>query len=282
VADPHGEGPGQGRRSHRTSPSSGGRLIGGSPILKEWCVVRIPKTLPGSCIAVAGLAALLCTAATPAAAAPDAATLYQQAMATTKAWTVHYVSTSNVSNVPFLESGDSGPASGTQTIRIGKGAMLDSASLIVIGDLTYVKGNRLAMESLTGLSPTQAATASNRWVLFSSNNPTFAQVVVGVRSHDVAQEIALRGPITLGPSRTLHGYRVEALRGTQQLQGAKKKMHAVLYVRASGTHQLVEEDTVNTQGKSNGAEHIVFSRWGESVKPKAPHAAITLGTINAT
>jgi len=230
---------------------------------------------------VAVVAALLSTPVLPAAAAPDAATLYQQAMATTKAWTVHYVSTSNVSNVPFRETGDTGPASGTQTIRIGKGTTLDSALLIVIGDLTYVRGNRLAMEQLTGLSPTEATSASNRWVLFSSNNPTFAQVVVGVRSQDVAQEVALKGPLTLGPSRTLHGYRVEALRGTQQLQGAKKT-RAVLYVRASGTHVLVEEDTVNTQGKTNGAEHIVFSKWGESVKPKAPHAAITLGTINAT
>jgi hypothetical protein len=230
----------------------------------------------------AGVAAVLGATATPAAAAPDAGALYQQAMATTKAWTVHYVSTSNVSDVPFLESGDSGPASGTQRIRVGKGATLDSASLVVIGDLTYVKGNQLAMEDLTGLTPTQAATASNRWVLFSSNNPTFAQVVVGVRSHDVAQEIALQGPLTLGPSRTLHGYRVETVRGTQRLQGAKKKMRAVLYVRASGKHLLVEEDTVNTQGKTDGAEHIVFSKWGESVKPKAPHAAITLGPINTT
>jgi hypothetical protein len=226
------------------------------------------------------VAALLCTTTLPAAAAPDAATLYQQAMATTKAWTVHYVSTSNVSHVPFRETGDAGPASGTQTIRIGKGATLDNALLIVIGDLTYVKGNELAMEELTGLTPTEALTAMHRWVLFSSKNPSFAQIVVGVRSQDVAQEVALKGPLTLGPSRTLRGQRVEAVRGTQQLQGAKK-MQAVLYVRASGTHDLVEEDTVNTQGKTNGAEHIVFSKWGESVRPKAPYAAITLGRVSS-
>jgi hypothetical protein len=245
-------------------------------------VVRVPKIFSGSCVVVAAaVATLLFTGAQPAAAAPDAATLYHQAMATTKAWTVHYVSTSNLSDVPFLETGNAGPASGTQTIRIGKGATLDTASLIVIGDLTFVKGNELAMEDLTGLPPTQASTAMHRWVLFSSNNPTFASVVVGVRSHDVAQEVALKGPLTLGPSRTLDGYRVEALRGTEQFQGAKK-MQAVLYVRASGAHDLVEEDTVSTQGKTNGAEHIVFSKWGESVRPKAPHAAITLGTVNAT
>ena len=226
------------------------------------------------------MAALLFPPASTADTAPNATSLYHEAMATTKAWTVHYVSTSDLSQVPFLESGDTGPASGTQSILVGKGTTLDRATLVVIGDLTYVKGNARAMEDLTGLSPAQAVTAMGHWVLFSSNNPTFAQVVAGVRSQDVAQEVALSGPFTLGPSRTLHGFRVEALRGTE-LQDAKK-MHAVLYVRASGRHVLVEEDTVDTQGKSNGVEHIVFSKWGEPVKPKAPQALITLGSINAT
>jgi hypothetical protein len=245
-------------------------------------VVRVPKFLPeGALLVAAVLAALLAPGAIAGAASPDAATLYHEAMATTHAWTVHYVSTSNVSNVPFRETGDTGPASGTQTISIGKGVTLDRALLIVIGDLTYVKGNELAMKDLTGLPAGEATTAMNRWVLFSSNNPTFSQVVVGVRSHDVAQEVALTGPFTLGPSTTLHGVRVETLRGTQQVQGAKKT-RAVLYVRASGTHVLVEEDTVNTLGTSNGAEHIVFSHWGESVRPRAPHAALTLGPVNAT
>jgi hypothetical protein len=74
---------------------------------------------------------------------------------------------------------------------------------------------------------------------------------------------------------------VDALRGTQKLQGAKR-MSAVLYVRASGRHLLVEEDTVDSQGRPNGAEHIVFSRWGELVRPEAPDASVTLGSVNAT
>jgi hypothetical protein len=244
-------------------------------------MVRIPRFLSESC-AVASLAMLLAALPTATAGAvSNASTLYKAALATTKSWRVHYVSTSNAAKVPFYESGNAGPASGTQTIRIGEGATLDRASLIVIGDLTYVKGNQLAMEDLTGLSSTEAATATGKWVLFSSNNPTFSQVVVGVRSHDVAEEVALQGPVTLGPSRNMHGYRVDALRGTQSLQGSKK-MRTVLYVRASGPHVLIEEDTVNTQGKPNGAEHIVFSKWGEAVKPRAPQASITLGSVNAT
>jgi hypothetical protein len=243
-------------------------------------VARLPKFISGAGVAVvAGMVMLLGSPAGTAGASPTAAGLYQEAIATTKGWTVHYVSTSTISKASFLESGDTGPASGTQSIRVGKGSTLDVASLIVIGDLTYIRGNKLAMEDLTGLSAPEAAIVMNHWVLFSSNNPTFAQVVVGVRSHDVAQEVAMQGPFSFGPSRSLDGHKVDALRGTQKLQGAKK-MDAVLYVRASGRHLLIEEDTVGSQGEPNGAEHIVFSKWGELVRPQAPDAAVTLGSVN--
>jgi len=247
-------------------------------------VARIPNIRAGAYAVLAAavtVLTVLTVLASTASAAPSAATIYKEAVATTNGWRVHYVSTSNVSNVPFFESGDAGPASGTQTILVGKGATLDSASLVVIGDLTYVKGNQHAMEDLAGLSPKDAAAAMGHWVLFSSDNPDFSQVVVGVRSHDVAQEIALQGPVTFGPSKELHGYRVDALRGTQKFQGTKA-MRAVLYVRASGQHIVVEEDTVDTQGAANGIEHIVFSKWGEPVKPRAPDASLTIGSINAT
>jgi hypothetical protein len=225
------------------------------------------------------VALLLFPPARPAGAAPDAATLYREAMATTNGWRVHYSSSSETSHVPFLESGDAGPASGTQAIHVGQGATLDRATLVVIGDLTFVKGNELAMEDLTGLPPTEAATTMGHWVVFSSTNPAYSQVVVGVRSHDVAQEVALDGPYSLGHPRRLGGSSVDAVRGTLHLQG-EKAMDAVLYVRASGRHVLVEEETVNAHGDPNGAEHIVFSKWGESVRPRAPDASFTLGSVS--
>jgi hypothetical protein len=240
------------------------------------------KFIVGSTAAMAVVSLLLvCGPVSTADASPSAASLYRTAMATTNGWRVHYVSRSDTAHVPFLESGDAGPASGTQTIRIGQGATLDRASLIVIGDLTFVKGNELAMEDLTGLTPTVATTAMDHWVQFSSNNPTFAPVVVGVRSHDIAEEVALSPPYTLGSSRRLDGYAVDTLYGTTVEQGSKKTA-AVLYLRASGRHLLVEEDTLGPQRRPNGAEHIVFSKWGESVRPRAPRASITLGSISAT
>ena len=244
-------------------------------------MVRIPRVLSGWGLVLAvGLSALLAPPAPPAGAAPDATVLYREALATTKAWRVHYYSESTGSGGPFLYSGDAGPASGTQAILVGRGATLISAALIVIGDFTYLSGNELAMEDLVGLSPTEAAAAAGHWVMFSTDNATYAQVVAGVRSRDVAQEVALSGPYTLGRPRQLFGHEVDAIRGTESL-GDKKSVAAVLYVRASGPHLLIEEDSLGPRGTPNGVEHIVFSEWGELVRPTAPAAGMQIGPVNA-
>jgi hypothetical protein len=217
----------------------------------------------------------------PVGAAPNAASLYQQAMATTRSWSVHYISTGVVSKVTNTESGDAGPASGTQQVAIHGTAGSDTASLIVIGQITYVNANATGLVSLMNLSPNVATLDAGQWLLFSSANSQFAQVVAGIRSRDVAQEIALKGPFTLGAATRLDGYAVDAIKGTLDVPGSKPT-HAILYVRSSGRPLPVEEDTVGPQGKPNGEDHIVFSKWGERVRPRAPHASVTLGPVSAT
>jgi len=217
----------------------------------------------------------------PAGASPTAVTLYAEAIATTKAWSVHYASEGKFSKVPILESGDAGPASGSQEVLIGAGATADDATLIVIGDLTYVKGNIEAMEDLLLLPADQAATAAGQWVLFSTDNPDFSQVVAGVRSHDVATELALKGPYTAGAPRRLDGDEVDTILGTLDIQG-HKPLRAALYVCASAPHDIVEEDTVNAQGMPDGMEHTVYSKWGERVRPKAPPSSLSIGKVSGT
>ena len=217
--------------------------------------------------------------ATPAAAtirtAASASTLYQDAIATTHSWSVHYDSASTESKVTLVESGNAGPASASQTVTMGKGTI----TILVIGGFSYVKGNVNGLQNLAGLSATQAAEAAGQWIEFSTDNAAFAAVVVGVRSTDVAKELALKAPLSLGRSRTVDGQSVDAIDGTQSF--GKKSAHVVLYVRAKGTHVPVEEDSVNAKGQDTDAEHIVFSKWGEQVRPKAPKATISVGSISA-
>lgn len=230
--------------------------------------------------ATSGLATAL--SAPPAGAASvSAATLYREAIATTSGWSVHYASSGTISGVTILLSGDAGPASGIQEVLVGKGAVRDSAQLIVIGGITYMKGNARALTDLTGLSAAQAAANADKWVQFATANQAFSQIVVGVRSQDVAQELALQGPYRLGAAKVLNGTPVDAIIGTQRFQG-HKPVRSVLYVRANGRHVPVEEDTVNSKGQPSGLLHTVYSKWGEPVRPVAPTASVTIGPVGAT
>ncbi len=214
----------------------------------------------------------------PAAASssrPSAAALYKDAVATTRSWSVHYASDSTEAKQTLVESGDAGPASGSQTVRMGTGTI----SIVVIGGITYLQGNHDGLESLAGLSSTQATEAQGQWIEFSTDNAAFSPVVAGVRSQDLAEELALKGPLSLGPRRNLDGDAVDAIDGTQAF--GKKSQHVVLYVRAQGSHVPVEEDSVNAKGGHTAAEHIVYSDWGEQVRPVAPKATISIGSISA-
>lgn len=222
------------------------------------------------------LGAGLVTIAVPASATTsNASSLYHEAIASTHAWSVHYASSSTQSNQTLLESGDAGPASGSQNVLLGKG----SIDIVVIGGFSYLKGNEGGLQALAGLSASQAAESAGQWIEFATDNSAFSQVVAGVRSHDIADELALKGPLTLGRHLTLDGYAVEAIEGKQTV--GHTSLHVVLYVRSKGAHLPVEEDSVDAKGKRTDAEHIAYSGWGELVRPKAPQAAISIGPISA-
>ncbi|MGA2473022.1 MAG: hypothetical protein ABSG39_05945, partial [Acidimicrobiales bacterium] len=151
--------------------------------------------LAGSLLAGSVLAGTLAAAvqAPPAAASPSTpsvSTLYREAIATTRSWSVHYASSSIQSKVTLLESGDAGPASGTQTVLTGKGSSTDNATIDVIGGITYVKGNVGGLENLAGMSAAEATVAAGQWIDFATDNTAFSQVVAGVRSQDLAKELA--------------------------------------------------------------------------------------------
>jgi hypothetical protein len=236
-------------------------------------------------VALVGVLALAALGGAPPVAAsahsttPDASTLYREALTTTKSWSVHYESSSTVSQVSLLETGDAGPASGTQNVATGKGGVTDMITIDVIGGLTYVMGNAGGFQTLVGMDAATAQQVAGHWIEFSTTSATFAQVVAGVRSHDVANELELKGPLTLGHATTLGGIAVDAIDGTQTQ--ARKTVHVVLYVRAHGSHVPVEEDVVNAKGKATGALHVAYSHWGETVRPEAPQGAVPIGPVSA-
>jgi hypothetical protein len=150
----------------------------------------------------------------------------------------------------------------------------------VIGGITYLKGNAAALSDLAGLSVSQATAAAGQWVDFATDNANLASVSAGVRSADVAKELGLTGPYSIRPARTLDGTEVDAVEGSQTIGG--KHVDVVLYVRARGKHVPVEEDSVSATGNRTGLLHVVYSKWGEVVRPLAPQTVGSMGPVSST
>jgi hypothetical protein len=243
---------------------------------------RVPTVASAVLVTTALLTVGLSSAAGATSSTPGATQLYQDALGTTKNWSVHYASSSSGSKITLVESGDAGPASGTQRVLMGASAtkLSDNATIVVIGDFTYFKGNVGALEDLAGLDASQAAQANGQWVAFASTNALFSSVVAGVRSHDIASELALKGPLSLGKPSTIGGQAVDAIKGTQKF--GKQSIHVILYVRAHGSHVPVEEDSVDVHGHRTAEEHVTYSAWGEKVRPQAPQASVSIGRIGTT
>ena len=141
-----------------------------------------------------GQAAQAAPAGATTAAETSASTLYKDALATTRSWSVHYDSSSTESSQTLVESGDAGPASASQSVTMGHGTI----SIVVIGGISYVKGNTDGLESLAGLSSSQAAEAADQWIEFSTDNTAFAPVVEGVPFHRHREGAGAQGPALPG------------------------------------------------------------------------------------
>ena len=87
-----------------------------------------------------------------------------------------------------------------------------------------------------------------------------------------------------GPRRNLDGYAVEAIDGTQRFgkksQAAIRPRHGP---RPRGIPRAGGGGLVERQGRTPPwpLEHIVYSKWGEQVRPQAPKATISIGSISA-
>ena len=132
----------------------------------------------------------------------------------------------------------------------------------------------MASRAWPGSSSSQATEAAGQWIEFSTDNAAFAPVVAGVRSQDLAEELALKGPLSLGPRRNLDGHAGRRHRRDADIR-ARSPSTSSSTSAAQGSHVPVEEDSVNAKGEHTAAEHIVYSKWGEQVRPEAPKATIS-------
>jgi hypothetical protein len=204
-----------------------------------------------------------------AGAANSAKTMYRAALKAAGSENVHYVSKATEQGISLDVVGDTGPSAGSQVLEVQSGSTTERLSVVLIGATGYIRGNESALEKVLGLTTAQSNTYTNKWLSFPTSNTALAELVSGLRNADVALELRMTGPYTMGGTKVIAGHTTQAINGTASTSSGTK-VPIVLYVSADGTPRPVEEVT-NPKAKSSSITGtVIFSDWGEKTHPTAP------------
>ncbi len=213
---------------------------------------------------------------------PSAQSLYQAALKATTAKTVHFVSYASENGVAIRVTGDAGPNSGTQSLTVTKGNTTEKVKAKTVGAIGFVQGNSTALRNVLGLTAAQSRTYAGKWLSFPSSNSAFDDLLGGLLSAEIPQELQLGGTLRYDPATKIGGQPALAIRG-QVSTVTGKKVPEVLYVPASGTPLPLAE--VTNPGAPKAASihgQLVFTHWGERLTVHAPSHTVSLLTLAPT
>jgi hypothetical protein len=228
--------------------------------------------------AAASLAAAMATVAVvsgTASADPTAKAKYQDALRAAASQNVHYVWRATEQGKSWTLTVDTGKTSGSQALDVRSGATNEELAVLRVGSTGYLRGNAAALTEALGLSAAESKTYADRWLSFPTGNATLSEFVRGLLDSDVAAELQMTGPYTLGGTKVIAGQLAQAIEGTASTSSGTK-VPIVLYVNATGTPHPVREIT-NPDAKSSAIRGtMTFSAWGETKDPRAPAKSVPL------
>lgn len=172
-------------------------------------------------------------------------------------------------------SDDSAHGAGRQEITISGGG---HAIVLVVGKVTYVKGNKAALTGYFGFPSAAAGRLVNRWISFRPGNTGYQELTSGVTLAGLAGQLELTGPLTIKAPGMVAGRPAVGVHGTVAASlGAPAGSRATLYVAASG-RALPVSYRLDRTGSLQFA--VTFSRWGEPLHLTAPPQAIPVTSIS--
>jgi hypothetical protein len=210
-----------------------------------------------------------------AGAASSAESVYKTALKAASSENVHFVSKATEQGISLEVVGDTGKTSGSQALELQSGSTTEELAVVLIGTTGYIRGNQSALEKIVGLTAAQSGTYTNKWLSFPTSDTALAELVSGLRNSDVASELVMAGPYTMGGTKTIAGHATRAINGTASTSSGTK-IPIVLYVDSTGTPRPVEEVTNPKAKASSVSGTLTFSKWGEMTQPIAPSKSVPL------
>ena len=239
------------------------------------------STIPGAAyqaaqpVATRASSAQATSAASPLAALPASGVLGMALSMMKAAVSVHADIRVVRQSRTVVYSDDSAHGAGRQEITISGGG---HAIVLVVGKVTYIKGDKAALTGYFGFPSAAAGRLVNRWISFRPGNTGYQELTSGVTLAGLAGQLELTGPLTIKAPGMVAGRPAVGVHGTVPASmGAPAGSKATLYVAASGRALPVGYRLDRTGSLQFAA---TFSRWGEQLHLTAPSQAIPVTSIS--
>ena len=190
---------------------------------------------------------------------------------------MHFSSVAKQDGATLSVAGDAGTTSGAQTLVVKDKGVTERMTARVVGSTGYVTGNEAALQDVIGLTKAESKKYAGRWLSFPTSNTGLAELVGGLLSSQVAKELEIGGPYTVGQVR--HRGRQEGDghrrvgRDREREQGPRPAVHPGQRLPAADPRG----DERRQRGGTSAIHGVVtFSNWGENKSQSAPSGAFSL------
>ncbi|HUA95732.1 MAG TPA: hypothetical protein VMB82_09420 [Acidimicrobiales bacterium] len=193
---------------------------------------------------------------------------------------VHYVATSAVGDKSVRVTGDTATATASQAVvlHVGKGTGHVTGRLV--DGAVYLRGDTLGLEDYLGMPSTLAPKYVGQWISFPSSTKSYSTIAKSMSLTSAIDQISVEAPLSGGQRTTRGGRSAVSIKGTTtSLSSTGNKGTAILYVSATGSPLPLAYHGTGTQEKKSETGTVIYSKWGETVKPKVPAKSVPSSSI---
>jgi hypothetical protein len=148
------------------------------------------------------------------------------------------------------------------------------ASIIVLPNAAYVKGNEKALVGVFGITTKKAGPLAGKWIKIESSNDAYATLSSGATLVKHFEEYTVIAPLTEASDVTIDGQKALPISG--HLTGPNNStIQATMYVTTSGVVLPIE--LLIKQGTA--VSTASWSAWGHAVSIVAPKTSIPFARV---
>jgi hypothetical protein len=191
----------------------------------------------------------------------------------------HFVDKNGSGTAARLLVGDTGTVDAQQSLST-TGESLD---VRLVNGVAYLRGPTDTLESLLGLSATEASAETDKWLSITKHDKGYSQIVQSLKVDAELDGYIPQAPLALDSQTTVHGISVIPVSGVAPAESSTGalKAKATLFVSTQAPYLPVGGvlSGIDVHGRSQH-EEVAFTRFGVRVRVAVPAGAVSVSSLS--